>query len=88
MSWQSYIDNLMADGSCQDAAIVGYKDTKYVWASHCGGSFARMSVSMVLLSVLRHVRGDRRSVCYMPGRPFALSGPKRQAVGVTHVLRL
>lgn len=39
MSWQSYVDNLMADGSCQDAAIVGYTDAKYVWAAHAGGTF-------------------------------------------------
>ncbi|XP_051721662.1 profilin 2a isoform X2 [Chanodichthys erythropterus] len=40
MSWQSYVDNLMADGSCQDAAIVGYSDAKYVWASSEGGTFS------------------------------------------------
>ncbi|TRY53968.1 hypothetical protein DNTS_029810 [Danionella cerebrum] len=40
MSWQSYVDNLMADGSCQDAAIVGYTDAKYVWASSEGGTFS------------------------------------------------
>ncbi|KAM6918186.1 profilin-2-like isoform 1-T1 [Xenentodon cancila] len=39
MSWQSYVDNLMADGSCQDSAIVGYMDAKYVWAAHAGGMF-------------------------------------------------
>ncbi|XP_014045278.1 profilin-2 isoform X1 [Salmo salar] len=39
MSWQSYVDNLMADGSCQDSAIVGYTDAKYVWAAHAGGTF-------------------------------------------------
>ncbi|XP_061925559.1 profilin-2-like isoform X3 [Entelurus aequoreus] len=39
MSWQSYVDNLMADGSCQDSAIVGYVDAKYVWAAHAGGVF-------------------------------------------------
>ncbi|XP_054624190.1 profilin 2a [Dunckerocampus dactyliophorus] len=39
MSWQSYVDNLMADGSCQDSAIVGYVDAKYVWAAHAGGTF-------------------------------------------------
>ncbi|KAM4551480.1 profilin-2-like [Odontesthes bonariensis] len=39
MSWQSYVDNLMADGSCQDSAIVGYVDAKYVWAAHPGGTF-------------------------------------------------
>ncbi|XP_034411992.1 profilin-2-like [Cyclopterus lumpus] len=39
MSWQSYVENLMADGSCQDSAIVGYTDAKYVWAAHAGGMF-------------------------------------------------
>ncbi|KAM9762533.1 profilin-2 isoform 1-T1 [Menidia menidia] len=43
MSWQSYVDNLMADGSCQDAAIVGYTDAKYVWASFPGGIFASIT---------------------------------------------
>ncbi|XP_029687954.1 profilin-2-like [Takifugu rubripes] len=44
MSWQSYVDNLMADGSCQDAAIVGFTDAKYVWASFVGGgTFANMT---------------------------------------------
>uniref|UniRef100_A0A8C3CAR4 Profilin II n=1 Tax=Cairina moschata TaxID=8855 RepID=A0A8C3CAR4_CAIMO len=31
--WQSYVDNLMCDGCCQEAAIVGYCDAKYVWAA-------------------------------------------------------
>ena len=44
MSWQSYVDNLMADGSCQDSAIVGYTDAKYVWAAHAGGSFLNITV--------------------------------------------
>ncbi|XP_067109844.1 profilin-2-like isoform X2 [Osmerus mordax] len=43
MSWQSYVDNLMADGSCQDCAIVGYTDAKYVWAAHAGGSFLNIT---------------------------------------------
>ncbi|XP_063056925.1 profilin-2-like isoform X2 [Engraulis encrasicolus] len=43
MSWQSYVDNLLADGSCQDAAIVGYTDAKYVWASQTGGTFANIT---------------------------------------------
>ncbi|KAJ0011770.1 hypothetical protein NQD34_012745 [Periophthalmus magnuspinnatus] len=43
MSWQSYVDNLMADGSCQDGAIVGYTDAKYVWASHSGGTFCNIT---------------------------------------------
>lgn len=33
----------MADGSCQDAAIVGYTDAKYVWASFAGGTFANIT---------------------------------------------
>lgn len=44
MSWQSYVDNLMADGSCQDSAIVGYADAKYVWAAHAGGTFNNITV--------------------------------------------
>lgn len=48
MSWQSYVDNLMADGSCQDAAIVGYTDAKYVWSSFVGGTFANITVSIIL----------------------------------------
>ncbi|XP_034386169.1 profilin-2-like isoform X2 [Cyclopterus lumpus] len=43
MSWQTYVDSLMADGNCQDAAIVGYTDAKYVWASFVGGTFANMT---------------------------------------------
>ncbi|XP_076134944.1 profilin-2-like [Alosa pseudoharengus] len=42
-SWQSYVDNLLADGSCQDAAIVGYTDAKYVWAAHAGGTFSSIT---------------------------------------------
>uniref|UniRef100_A0A674GRB4 Profilin n=1 Tax=Taeniopygia guttata TaxID=59729 RepID=A0A674GRB4_TAEGU len=37
--WQSYVDNLMCDGCCQEAAIVGYCDAKYVWAATAGGIF-------------------------------------------------
>lgn len=44
MSWQSYVENLMADGSCQDSAIVGYTDAKYVWAAHPGGIFNNVTV--------------------------------------------
>lgn len=58
MSWASYVDNLMADGSCQDAAIVGYADAKYVWASFVGGTFANMTVSMICaFSVWGYNRG-------------------------------
>lgn len=47
MSWQSYVDNLMDDGSCQDAAIVGYTDAKYVWASFPGGTFANITAEEI-----------------------------------------
>nr|XP_057928727.1 profilin-2-like [Doryrhamphus excisus] len=47
MSWQSYVENLMADGSCQDAAIVGYTDSKYVWASSPGGTFAGVTTDEI-----------------------------------------
>ncbi|XP_054459179.1 profilin-2-like [Anoplopoma fimbria] len=43
MSWQTYVDSLQQDGNCQDAAIVGYTDAKYVWASSAGGTFANMT---------------------------------------------
>lgn len=33
----------MADGCCQDSAIVGYTDAKYVWASHTGGTFCNIT---------------------------------------------
>ena len=68
MSWQSYVDNLMADGSCQDAAIVGYTDAKYVWASFVGGTFANITVSMrlfvcCLLSGVTRWGGRRCTSC-------------------------
>ncbi|XP_014897088.1 profilin-2 isoform X1 [Poecilia latipinna] len=47
MSWQSYVDNLMADGSCQDAAIAGYTDAKYVWASFAGGAFGKITAEEI-----------------------------------------
>ncbi|CAL8281002.1 unnamed protein product [Lota lota] len=47
MSWQSYVDNLMADGDCQDSAIVGYTDAKYVWAAHAGSTFTNITVQEI-----------------------------------------
>ncbi|KAK1168514.1 profilin-2 isoform X2 [Acipenser oxyrinchus oxyrinchus] len=47
MSWQSYVENLMADGSCQDSAIVGYTDAKYVWAASAGGTFLSITPSEI-----------------------------------------
>uniref|UniRef100_A0A2K5C583 Profilin n=1 Tax=Aotus nancymaae TaxID=37293 RepID=A0A2K5C583_AOTNA len=40
--WNAYIDNLMADGTCQDAAIMGYKDSPSVWAAVPGKTFLRL----------------------------------------------
>lgn len=48
--WNAYIDNLMGDGTCQDAAIVGYKDSPSVWAAVPGKTF-------VNITVLRGLRG-------------------------------
>ena len=63
MSWQSYVDNLMADGSCQDAAIVGYTDAKYVWASFVGGTFASITVSTLFVSVSEVTLGGKCTFC-------------------------
>lgn len=63
MSWQSYVDNLMADGSCQDAAIVGYADAKYVWASFVGGTFANITVRMCCTSVFLVVYEHNAHFC-------------------------
>lgn len=54
--WQSYVDNLMCDGCCQEAAIVGYCDAKYVWAATAGGIFQSITVS-----------AGRPAVCGDPG---------------------
>lgn len=42
--WNAYIDSLMADGTCQDAAIVGYKDSPSVWAAVPGKTFVSITV--------------------------------------------
>ncbi|KAK2103846.1 Profilin-1 [Saguinus oedipus] len=41
--WNAYIDNLMADGTCQDAAIVDYKDSPSVWAAVPGKTFVNIT---------------------------------------------
>ncbi|XP_067851097.1 profilin 2a isoform X2 [Heptranchias perlo] len=41
--WNGYVDNLMSDGNCQDSAVVGYTDAKYVWAASPGGTFSVVS---------------------------------------------
>ncbi|XP_054841192.1 profilin-1-like [Eublepharis macularius] len=45
--WNCYIDSLMADGTCQDAAIVGYKDVPSVWAAAPGKTFANITLTEV-----------------------------------------
>ncbi|XP_006000958.1 profilin-2 isoform X2 [Latimeria chalumnae] len=55
--WQVYVENLMSDGFCQDTAIVGYTDAKYVWAATPDGSF--MNISPEEISAL--VGKDRQS---------------------------
>ena len=51
MSWQSYVDSLMADGTCQDSAIVGFADAKYVWASVPDGIFVNITVCTVEMRI-------------------------------------
>ncbi|TRY96169.1 hypothetical protein DNTS_026750 [Danionella cerebrum] len=46
MSWDSYVDNLMQDGLCQDAAIVGCDPTG-VWAAYQAGTFANITTSEI-----------------------------------------
>ncbi|XP_043926534.1 profilin-2 [Protopterus annectens] len=55
--WKSYVDNLMHDGTCQEAAIVGYKDAKYVWAASEGSCF--WSISPAEIDII--VGKDRES---------------------------
>ncbi|XP_008829135.1 profilin-2-like [Nannospalax galili] len=38
-SWQNCVGNLMCVGCCQEAAIVGYCGTKYIWAATAKGIF-------------------------------------------------
>ncbi|XP_004267037.1 profilin-1 [Neophocaena asiaeorientalis asiaeorientalis] len=45
--WNAYIENLMADGVCQDAAIVGYKDSPSVWAAVPGKTFVNITPAEV-----------------------------------------
>lgn len=80
MSWQSYVDNLMADNCCQDSAIVGYTDAKYVWASYAGGTFTNitvrfwllhMSVKVVLLEKTGFLFESSQNSCTIAGKNIA-----------------
>nr|8BJH_B Chain B, Putative Adenylate cyclase,Profilin-1 [synthetic construct] len=67
--WNAYIDNLMADGTCQDAAIVGYKDSPSVWAAVPGKTFVNITPAEVGVLV-----GKDRSSFYVNG--LTLGGQK------------
>ena len=45
--WKAYLDNLTADGTCQDAASVGYKDSPSVWAAVPGKTFVNITPAEV-----------------------------------------
>ncbi|KAM3605104.1 uncharacterized protein V6R79_020844 [Siganus canaliculatus] len=65
MSWQGYVESLMADGNCQDAAIVGYTDNKSVWAAHPGGIFQNITVKEIDTIVQRP--GEDRAKLFCNG---------------------
>ncbi|XP_075850317.1 profilin-1 isoform X1 [Microcebus murinus] len=67
--WNAYIDNLMADGNCQDAAIVGYKDSPSVWAAVPGKTFVNITPAEVGVLV-----GKDRSSFFVNG--LTLGGQK------------
>uniref|UniRef100_A0A7N5KNK0 Profilin n=1 Tax=Ailuropoda melanoleuca TaxID=9646 RepID=A0A7N5KNK0_AILME len=67
--WNSYIDSLLADDTCQDAAIVGYKDVPSVWAAAPGKTFANISPAEVSSLV-----GKDRSSLFVNG--LTLGGQK------------
>ncbi|XP_020655512.1 profilin-1 [Pogona vitticeps] len=60
--WNCYIDSLMADDTCQDAAIVGYKDVPSVWAAAPGKTFANITPAEVNILV-----GKDRSNLFVNG---------------------
>ncbi|GAB0201168.1 hypothetical protein GRJ2_002582400 [Grus japonensis] len=49
--WAPYVETLLADGTCQDAAIVGYRDTPAVWAAAPGKTFANITPAEVQVLV-------------------------------------
>ncbi|XP_036608887.1 profilin-1-like [Trichosurus vulpecula] len=67
--WNAYIDNLMADGTCQDAAVVGYKASPSVWAAVPGKTFANITPAKVAVLV-----GKDRSTFFVNG--LTLGGQK------------
>lgn len=77
--WNAYIDNLMADGTCQDAAIVGYKDSPSVWAAVPGKIF-------VNITVLKRLAGSQALAG--PGLRVGAAGLRRPGRGQDRVLAL
>ncbi|XP_006902005.1 PREDICTED: profilin-1-like [Elephantulus edwardii] len=67
--WNAYIDNLMADGTCQDTAIVGYKDSPSIWATVPGKTFVNIMPAEVGVLV-----GKDRSSFFVNG--LTLGGQK------------
>uniref|UniRef100_A0A669QLG7 Profilin n=1 Tax=Phasianus colchicus TaxID=9054 RepID=A0A669QLG7_PHACC len=70
--WAPYVDSLMADGTCQDAAIVGYKDTPAVWAATPGKTFANITGKSEGFWIL--------VVTFRPAEVNALVSPERGAL--------
>ncbi|XP_063305841.1 profilin-1-like [Pelobates fuscus] len=62
MSWQAYVDSLMSDKNCQDAAIVGYQGTPGVWAAHPGGSLGKITPAEI-----KSITSDDRSGLFVNG---------------------
>eukprot|EP00069_Balaena_mysticetus_P011492 bmy_21224T0 len=67
--WNAYNDTLMAEGTCQDAAIVCYKDLPSVWAAVPGKTFVNITPAEVGALV-----GKDRSSFYVNG--LTLGGQK------------
>lgn len=65
----------MADGSCQDSAIVGYTDAKYVWAAHAGGTFNNITV--------RNTNEIIKSVSVVVFDSVVVSHPRRRSAHCT-----
>ncbi|XP_026955532.1 uncharacterized protein [Sagmatias obliquidens] len=67
--WYTYKDKLMAEGTCQDAATVGYKNLPSVWAAVPGKNFVNITPAEVGALV-----GKDGSIFYVNG--LTLGGQK------------
>ncbi|XP_072245461.1 profilin-2-like [Leuresthes tenuis] len=47
MTWVEYLSSLLIKDACQDAAVVGHTENKYVWASTEGSIFASITPSEI-----------------------------------------